>query len=536
MPDEAVKLSDGASLLRHYGRVLERRKWVLLVPILLVPAAAVTLSLRQSSVYEASSQVLLSPQTIAQAIAGLPVSDQSDRAVVTQAGLARVPAVARAVLRQVPGSGMTSRDFLVASNVTSELNSDLLDFTVDARTPALAVRLAAAYAEQYKQYRQRLDSSVFSAAQQRLDRRLRELRSRRSDPTGALARALVEREQQLSTLAAFGGTTSAVVRRPDTATRVEPRPLRALALGLALGVVLAVGLALLWEELDTRVRSADEIARRLGMPLLARLATPARPVERRGDLVMLSGGEAREVEPVRILRANLELVNLQQEARSIMLTSAFEGEGTSTTAANLAIAFARVGVRVALVDLDGRQPALHRLFGLGHRAGVIDIVLGSATLESALVRVEVDSPALIDPGGVAPLHRRGGELHVLPFGDIPGNASEFVISGAVADLLKTLHERYELVLVDAPPLLASGEAVALTSRVDGVLVVANQCRLRRQAIAELARLLAAARAAKLGVVVTGVPAGELYGYEGAQRAKSRPVPVQRRSATQGLGP
>jgi Mrp family chromosome partitioning ATPase/capsular polysaccharide biosynthesis protein len=522
-------VNDGTSLLWHFGRMLRRRKLALLGPMLIVPAAALVLALHKPGEYAASSQVLLSQQPLAEALAGLPVADQSDRSVVTQAGLARVPAIARAVLDRVPESRMTARDFLAASAVTSELDSDLLDFTVRAPTPRLAMRLAAAYAEQYKRYRQHLDASVFSSALQHLDRRLREVRSAGGSAAGALAKALAEREQQLSTLAAFGGTTSAVVHRPDSATQVEPRPLRALALGLALGLVLAVGLALLWEELDTRVRSGDEIAAQLGMPLLARVPTPATPVEEPQDLVMLAGGRAHDVEPVRILRANLEIVNLRQQGHSIMLTSGLDGEGTSTTAANLAIALARVGGRVALVDLNGRHPALHRLFGLGRRAGVIDVVLGSTTLDCALVHVDAHDPIQVEGERAAPVAGLGGELWVLPFGDAPGNAAEFVLSSTVADLLAALLERVTLVLIDAPPLLVSGEAVALTSRVDGVVVVANQRRLRRRAVGELARLLASARARTLGVVVTGVPVDDLYGYESAY-ARTREPAVPRPSA------
>jgi tyrosine-protein kinase len=527
-------MNDGASLLRHYGHVLRRRVWVLLAPMVLVPAVAVLLASRQDSVYEASSQVLLTQQTLAQTLAGLPVSEQSDRAVVTQAGLARVPAVARRVLRRVPGSGMTVRDFLARSSAATQLDSDLLDLSVQARTPRLAVQLASAYAEEYASYRRILDSAVLGTAQRRLDRQLRELRAA-GGGGGPLARALTERQQQLSTLDAFGGTSAAVVRRPDTAAQVEPRPLRALALGLALGLVFGIGLALLWEELDTRVRSADEIARRLGMPLLARLPGPPRPVEGPNELTMLAGGDANEVEPVRILRANLELVNLQAGARSIMLTSALEAEGTSTTAANLAVALARVGVRVALVDLDGRGPAQHRLFGLRPEPGVIDVVLGATTLERALAPVEVDAPILVRGERAAPVAARGGKLMVLPFGDVPANAAEFVISSAVSDLLNQLRSHCDLALVDAPPLLVSGEAVALTSRVDGVLVVANERHLRRHALDELARLLAGTRAAKLGVAVTGVSTDALYGYEQARRRKARPVSPQRGPAAPEVG-
>ena len=121
------------------------------------------------------------------------------------------------------------------------------------------------------------------------------------------------------------------------------------------------------EALDTRPRSADEIGERLGVPLLARLPRPPRKFRAPGRA--LGAPHGPQGEAFRMLKTNLEFVNVERGCRTIMITSAVKGEGKSTTVANLAVAMARAGRRVALVDLDVREPMLHRFFDLARKPG-----------------------------------------------------------------------------------------------------------------------------------------------------------------------
>jgi capsular polysaccharide biosynthesis protein len=137
--------TSSVSLLRHYVGVFRRRKWVIVLAVLAAPITALAVALQQQPRYSASSEVLLSEQNLAQGLAGLPaVSQLPDRIATTQAGLARLPAVADRVLRAVPSSGMTLSEFLSSSSVTTQSNSDLLEFSVRASDPTVSVRLAFA--------------------------------------------------------------------------------------------------------------------------------------------------------------------------------------------------------------------------------------------------------------------------------------------------------------------------------------------------------------------------------------------------------
>jgi capsular exopolysaccharide synthesis family protein len=224
---------------------------------------------------------------------------------------------------------------------------------------------------------------------------------------------------------------------------------------------------------------------------------------------MMARPATPEAESFRLLRANLELANLDLHARTIMVTSASQKEGKTTTIANLAVALASAGRRVALLDLDLRDPGLGRIFGLQMRAGVTQVVLGDVPLADALTRIPLTS-AEIGPSGRAPF--TAGTLDVLPAGSIPPNPAEVAASAAVADILRELAESHDVVLADAPPLLVVSDAVTLGARVDAVVVVIRLNVTDRDTLDQLARALNSVPSAKLGYVLTGAEMPEGYGY------------------------
>jgi polysaccharide biosynthesis transport protein len=505
-----------ASSLRDHLRIIRRRKWVIIQAAILVPAAAIAFSLQQTRLYEASSEVLLSRQNLAAALTDTPdmtLSQDADRLVETQANLARVPAVGERVLAKVGLTDRTPQDFLDSSDVAAKANADLLKFTVTDRSPPLATRLASEYARQFTVYRRQLDTAALQRARTELTSRLTELEEA-GERHSPLYQSLVEKEQQLRTMEALQTANSFVVRSAGKALQVQPRPLRNAILALALGLVLGIALAFLWEALDTRVRSADEIAEQLGLPLLARIPEPPRQLRKKNQLVMLAEPKGVHAEAFRMLRTNLEFANLERGARTIMVTSAVEEEGKSTTVANLAVAFARAGKRVALVDLDLRRPFLAKFFRVDpHWPGLTNVALGHAQLGNAISWITVSNgPAT---GARTNGHGPAAEiLQVLPAGPVPPDAGEFVGTNALGEILEQLREDVDLVLIDAPPLLHVGDAMTLSARVDALIVVTRLNVLRRPMLAEVRRVLHASPAARLGFVLTGAQREDAYGYGG----------------------
>jgi Mrp family chromosome partitioning ATPase len=337
------------------------------------------------------------------------------------------------------------------------------------------------------------------------------------DRGSALYRSLVDKDQQLATMEALRTSNASVVRTAQEATQVQPRPVRNAILGVLLGLGLGVALAFLWEALDTRVRSAEEIGTRLGLPLLGRLPEPGRKLRNNDRLVMLEEPDGIQAEAFRVLRTNLEFTRMERSARTIMVTSAVEQEGKSTTISNLAVALARGGKRVILVDLDLRRPYVERFFDLDGAWGVTQVALGHVSLDEALTPLSLSPPKrptrrtadASDPNGNGHGH---GALLVLPAGPIPPNPGEFVGSKALDDILTQLRTQADVVLIDAPPLLHVGDALTLSAKVEGLILVARMNVVSKRMLEEVRRLLATSPAEKLGFVVTSADAEQGYGY------------------------
>jgi capsular exopolysaccharide synthesis family protein len=512
-----------------YLHVLRRRKRVVIATLLIVPLASVLFSLSRSEVYQGSAEVLLTSSNLPAALTGGADAGggaQPDRIAATQAALARVPEVARRTLAAVGLHHRTPEQFLRDSSVTPTPNTDLLEIDIRDHSPVLARRLANAYAEQFTSYKREVDSAGLADALRSLNRQITFL-EQTGATSGATYRNLLQARQLLATTAALGPSLAVVVRKADQAQRVEPRPRRALLLGLGLGIVLAVGLAFGLEGLDTRARNDDEIWQRLGLPLLARLpSTQRRPWGKtrpprqgsglRSRLRVPSSAPVHSTSPIvvhpqapladayRVLRTNVDLVNVDRGARLIMVTSAEPDDERPIVSANLAIAFARAGRHVILADLDLRNPSLARLFGVRPEPGVTDVALGTARRSRALAELPVGPVATNGGGpngnGATPTAR----LEVLVAGHPPPEGSEFVSTHGFAELLIGLRQRADLVVLDAPPMLSSGDAIALGTQAEGLIVVVRRNTVRRQTLDELRRVLAVSPAAKLGVVVTGV--------------------------------
>ena len=512
------------SSLATYLHLLRRRKWVLLVCALVVPAVAFFFSARQEAIYQSSAEVYLNKQDIGSAITGIENQTlfvDEDRAAETQANLASVPAVAERALKIAGVADMTAEDLLAESSVASKGSSDILEFTVIDPDPRQAETLVDAYALAFTQYRGELDSVSIKTARKEVERTLAKLEAQGKTDT-ALYDNLVESEQQLATLETLKTSRVSVVRPAEEAFQVAPAPVRNAILGLALGLVLGVGFAFAIDALDTRVRSAGEIGERLGLPLLARVPPPPKGFAKGYDLVMLAQPMGVGAEAFRMLRTNLEFARLEgDDVRVLLVVSAVEQEGKSTTAANLALAEARSGRRVALVDLDLRQPYVDRLFGLLHAQGITDVALGKADLGSALHRIDLATGAAgsnhraMQADGSE--HGELGSLDVLTSGPLPPDPGEFVGTRRLAEILTGLRAAYDLVIVDTPPLLRVGDAMTLSAQADGILVVTRLNLVRRPMLGELNRQLETAPAPKLGYVVTGSggdddAVGYGYGY------------------------
>jgi Mrp family chromosome partitioning ATPase len=461
---------------------------------------------------------------------GLPTdqsfNSQPDRAVATQATVARSPDVARRAITAAHAS-MTPDELLSASSVAPENNANLLDFHVTNHDPRLAIALANAYSRAFSQYSNQLESGPVQTAFNEVTNRLIQLRKNHQQ-TSPLYADLLDKQQRLVALQTLQTSNAVVVRSAANAVKVAPRPKRSALLGLALGLVVALALVFVVEALDPRVRDESEIEAALGVPLLARI--PAADASRKladHALSPLQYGGRLQAEAFRMLRTSLAFVALNRELRVLLVTSPRPGDGKTTTSSNLAMAFARGGQSVVLVDLDAHNPALSEAMAVPRgKAGVTDIVLGRTTVDEALTPISIgaDDGGLLSSYGISSSTAKGaakkaGRLDVLGFGTLrPPDPGEFVATEAVRDLLLDLRGKFDLVVIDSAPVLSVGDALALSPHVDGSLLIIRATTAARGDLAELARLLTRAQTPPVGFVLTDARsrvAAYGYGYGGA---------------------
>jgi capsular polysaccharide biosynthesis protein/Mrp family chromosome partitioning ATPase len=512
------------SSLQDYLRVIRRNRWLVVAAVLVVPLAAIALSLTQPVRYAATARVLLNTQNLSTSPAATPGSpvpqEDPTRVAETQAELARVSTVASQALHDTADSaGLGVQRFLADSSVSADPNSDLLSFTVSAPTKAAAETLATAYARAFTAYRRAIDTAPLEQAREGVQRRLAEL-ARTGHSESSLATSLQRKDEQLQSQEALQTSNATLVQAATAAKQVQPLTVRNAVLGLFLGIVLGIGLAFLRQGIDSRVVTAAEVSSGLGLPLLGRLWQAPRAVRRQHGLVTEVEPDGALAQAYRVLGATLESVlpprlnGGEDYAPLVAITSATAGEGRSTMVGNLGVAFARAGRRVALVNADLRQPgderlSLDGLFGLDLQLGLADVMADRATLDGALVYADVTS-ADAEDGLLGVPAANGGHLGsggsaglwVLPAGSAAPDLVGHDTAARLEEVLTDLATRVDLVLIDSPPLLFSAEAIELAKRVDAALVVVRANGVSRRTLAEMARILGSSPVYKLGFVLT----------------------------------
>jgi capsular exopolysaccharide synthesis family protein len=203
-------------------------------------------------------------------------------------------------------------------------------------------------------------------------------------------------------------------------------------------------------------------------------------------------------EQYRTFRTNIQFSSIDEELRTIMVTSSGPGEGKSTTIANLAVVMAQQGKKVLLVDADMRKPTVHYTFRVTNTRGLTNVLTRQSELSEVTSKTEVKN------------------LDVLPSGPVPPNPSELLGSKAMDVFVEKALEEYDLVLFDTPPVLAVTDAQILSNRCDGVFLVTSSGKTENEMALKSKELLEAAKAKLLGVVLNRkkMKEGQYYYYYG----------------------
>ncbi|WP_409344178.1 CpsD/CapB family tyrosine-protein kinase [Paenibacillus sp. MBLB4367] len=201
-------------------------------------------------------------------------------------------------------------------------------------------------------------------------------------------------------------------------------------------------------------------------------------------------------EAYRTLRTNIDFSSIDASMRVMMLTSAGPGEGKSTTTTNLAVAYAQADKKVLVIDADMRKPTMHHTFLKTNRRGLSNVIAGQATADEVILETQVNN------------------LFLMTAGPIPPNPSEMLSSKKMTAMLEELKETFDMIIIDTPPALAVTDAQIVATKCDGVLLVVDYGRVKREAAIKVKSNLEHVNAKLIGVVLNNVDrkSGENYYY------------------------
>jgi len=269
----------------------------------------------------------------------------------------------------------------------------------------------------------------------------------------------------------------------------SPRKMLNIALGTMVGLAGGLGLAFLFENLDTTLYSLEQIETVTKAKVLAQIPK----VKQRQPVITLNGNSPYG-DAFRRLQTNLFIPDYGRPLRTLLVTSTKPDEGKSTIVANLALVMAQSRNKVIVVDCDLRRPSLHQVFDLPNDVGLSSILTGEATLEDSMQQSEIP------------------RVQVLTSGPLPHNPTDLLGSPEMSDLLARLAHQFDKVLLDAPALLPVIDAAVIAPGVDGTLLVVERDRVRWGDLQTVLRQLTLSRANLIGVAVNRTKRSKRYNY------------------------
>ena len=443
--------------LAQYLRILREQWWIVALLTLVGVGGATFVTLQQTPVYSATTQLFVSTRTTDSTIAQMSQgSSFIQQRVKSYSDIATSPDVLEPVVEKL-ALPITANQ--LAGQVTVDSPPDTVLLNVTVRNPD--AKQAAAIANEIAR-----ELPVFVVGIE--------------TPTGDV-RAPVK------------------ISVTDTAdvpgAPVSPRKPLNLALGLLIGLALGLGCAVLRDQLNTAVGGVSDVERLTGAIPLG--VVPFDSSTKTQPLVDTDEQSGR-AEAFRTLRTNLQFADVDNPPRVIVVTSPLPNEGKTTSACNIALTLALGGARVVLVDGDLRKPKVGAYLGLDGAAGLSSVLAGRHELRDVIATYGRDI------------------LAVLPSGPTPPNPSELLSSQHMTDLVTTLANHYDVVVIDAPPLLPVTDAAVLTSIADGAVLVLRYGRTRREEAQRALQALGAVNAKLLGTVLNFAPKRKRRGgaYDG----------------------
>lgn len=318
---------------------------------------------------------------------------------------------------------------------------------------------------------------------------------------------LEKREEARITKAGKIGDIRIIDRAEVPLKPVEPNKKKNLALGIILGLSFGIGIAFFLESLDTSLKTEEEVEKILNLPIVAsipqistngefKLPTKSRHAKDfyTGKLLPQFTRVPHLYEAHQNLKLNFSFVNVTHNLKAIVMTSAGAGDGKTLNSINMAHIFARSGTKTLLIDCDLRRPMIHKILSLNQEPGLSQVLINEVMFENALQNVDTQN------------------LDILTSGTLPPNPSDLLNTPQMGQLLNDIRSRYDLIIVDAPPVIAVTDSIVLGAKADGICLVVRANKTSRDAALRAKELLQKSETKIVGVILNDVNIKNVYGY------------------------
>jgi Mrp family chromosome partitioning ATPase/capsular polysaccharide biosynthesis protein len=472
--------------VRAYLRPVWRRRWIILLIVVLATAATYVLAARQHNEYVASTDVYITVVDPATAIGAVaPTTPPTAQGMQDVATLFTAQAITAGVYQKLHmplgSAGSVNVAPLTETSATSTETSFVV-VTATSPSPTLAARLANTYVSVFLAARRSAEAAAAASDAAAAQSSMNALAPIPTNTAERQALVLSISQYRTIELDPNAGAQQIDVALPPTSPS-SPKPARDALFAALVALLFAIGIAFGLELVDRRLVSVSALESIYGRPVFAALPYVADPTPIiDGEAVV----PAQLVEALRGLRINLGIAGISGPPRTVLIASGSPGEGKSTVARDLALVYAEAGESVLLIDADLRRPSVAWLCGVEPELGLSHVLAGAASLASAALPVPLEhtpsgaangrrrpSPRRSRAGAVSRVAVSDGSLDVLAHGEQVGNPVTLLSSPAMKGLLAAASKRYDVIIVDSAPLLPVTDTVPLLGVVDAILLVAR---------------------------------------------------------------
>lgn len=430
--------------IRAYWRILVRWWWVFVLAIVTAILLSSIATQAMTPVYKSQAKLLVQRGSDVRSpyMSDLAISQQLAK---SYGDLIKTRAVLGGVVEQL---ALPYDVGLLSNKINVESTRSIIKITVSDQNPRLAAEIANTLAAIF------IDDSI--------SRSLAQI----AQFQASLSQYGIN--QQTDIIAAQASTLSTLSMLEEgipSANPYSPRPTLNMLVALVVGLTSAGIVVFLIEYMDSRIRSPEELNTLTEMPNLGSIPFYD---EKDGSGPIISGsehGHSAISEAYKFLRTNLEFAAVDANGfKTLLVTSSAPNEGKTTTAANLAISLAKDGDRVLLVDTDLRKPSIHKIFGVTNEKGLTNLILGNTTIDEAILNTNEEN------------------LSFLPAGPVPPNAPQLLRSSKMKEITDDFKKIKDIVIFDSPPLMSVTDPMLVASLVDGIILVFDADRTRRDMV------------------------------------------------------